>query len=128
MYFLSSSSKRPHSRAGSDSMLSQSITVQVPSVCGGTITASTRPSESQTNTRLIASPLVGLNWDDCWDELKGLLGAEMWVKRRLIKCETTMLHAQLCIPSIRGGGIELKAALKMRKLLILLKEKCATRR
>src|SRR5882672_2442803 len=40
----------------------------------------------------------------------------------------TELHAQLCIPSIKGGGIELKAALKMRKLLILLKEKCATRR
>src|SRR5258706_11540496 len=92
MYFLSSSSKWPHSRAGSDSMLSQSITVEVPSVCGGTITSSTTPPETQTNTRLLmTSPFqLGLNWDDCWDDLKGLLGAKGWVKRRLISVK------QLC--------------------------------
>src|SRR5882724_707779 len=86
-------------------MLSQSITVQVPSVCGGTITSSTRPPESQTNTRLIASPLVGLNWDDCWDELKGLLGAEMWVKRRLIQCEKGPMSADAVAVLIRQKHI-----------------------
>jgi hypothetical protein len=33
---------------------------------------------------------LGLYWDDCWDELKGLFGAERWVKRRLISVK------QLC--------------------------------
>jgi hypothetical protein len=33
---------------------------------------------------------LGLYWDESWDELKGLLGAERWVKRRLISVK------QLC--------------------------------
>jgi hypothetical protein len=44
---------------------------------------------------------LGLNWDDCWDELKGLLGAERWVKRRLISvkqlCDTPKEEAILIL-------------------------------
>jgi hypothetical protein len=46
---------------------------------------------------------LGLNWDYCWDDLKGLFGAETVGKRRLISVK------QLCYTPTVGTDIHSKA-------------------
>ena len=55
---------------------------------------------------------LGLNWDDCWDDLKGLLGAERWVKRRLISVK------QLCYTPKAEAILILKHFLPFRNPIL----------
>jgi hypothetical protein len=45
---------------------------------------------------------LGLYWDESWDDLKGLLGAERWVKRRLISVKQ-LCYTPRCTASSRDG-------------------------